>query len=217
VLIRAIIFDMDGVLIDSEPVHLIAYQEILGRFDITYSAEENAQYLGRKDSEIALELIDKYDLPLQPDDLVRHKEESFARLIEQNSLPRPGVVDTLKRARQLGLKTGVASSATLASIKLIVNCLALHDYFHTLTSGDEVACGKPAPDVYLLAARRLSVQPHECLVIEDTEAGVMAAKSAGMTCIAIPCEATLHQEHELADLKLQSLSELDLSDWVGSS
>jgi HAD superfamily hydrolase (TIGR01509 family) len=209
---------MDGVLIDSEPVHLQAYQRFFEPYKISYSAADNNEFLGQKDIEIADRLIARFNLPLTREQFVEKKEEAFQSLIVANPVARDGVVETLEAARALDLKIAVASSATLGSIKLIVNVLDINMYFHSLTSGDEVQNGKPAPDVYLLAADRLAIQPQNCLVIEDTDAGVLAAKSAGMRCIAVPCDATRHQEHSLADAKIDCLTELRLRKlWRGRS
>lgn len=214
--LRAVIFDMDGVLIDSEPLHFLAFEQFFTTIDIEYTLEENAKHLGRKDMEIAKDLIEKFRLAFTAPDLVERKEEIFRDLIAQRAEPRPGVLETLEQAKKLNIHLAVASSATLPTIKLIVNTLKLDAYFHNLSSGDEVNNGKPAPDVFLLAARRLQIDPRHCLVVEDTEAGVQAAKAAGMRVVAIPCDATRHQTHECADLKIESLRELKLEEWVRS-
>lgn len=214
--IEALIFDMDGVLIDSEPVHLLAYQKFFREYGVVYTQDDNSQFLGQKDIEIAVNLIARHNLPLTKEQFVAKKEEAFQSLIVANPVAREGLIETLEAARRLHLKLAVASSATLGSIDLIVKVLDIRNYFDNLTSGDEVQNGKPAPDVYLLAAERLCVPAENCLVIEDTDAGVQAAKSAGMRCIAIPCDATSHQEHRLADARLLSLLDLRLeAHWNG--
>lgn len=212
--LRALIFDMDGVLIDSEPMHFAAFQKFFAKQGLNYTAEQNALYLGRKDIEIARELIEQFAMNMSAEEIVAHKEEIFQELVVATAVPREGVVETLSKAKALKVDSAVASSATMPSIKLIVDTLELKDFFHNLTSGDEVKQGKPAPDVFLLAAERMQIEPKHCLVIEDTEAGVEAAKAAGMKVIAIPCEATRHQEHRRADLKVDSLRELNLEEWV---
>lgn len=212
--LRALIFDMDGVLIDSEPMHFTAFKKFFRTLDIEYTAEQNALYLGRRDSEISAILVEQYGLNLTPLELVAKKEEIFQDLIQAQATARAGVMETLEEAKRLGIQRAVASSATLPTIKLIVNSLKLNNYFHNLSSGDEVKHGKPAPDVFLLAAERMNTAPEHCLVIEDSEAGVQAAKAAGMKVVAIPCDATKHQTHALADMRLDSLSELKLNEWV---
>jgi beta-phosphoglucomutase family hydrolase len=208
--IRALIFDMDGVIVDSEPLHLIAYQQILARFEIPYTAQDNREFLGKKDIIIADVLINRHGLPHTPHSFVESKENILFDLIKNQGLERPGLRHILDTAIELKLPMAVASSATMPTIQLVVDTLKIRHYFKTLTSGDEVAHGKPAPDVFLLAAQRLGVEPSACLVIEDTLNGVLAAKAAGMQCVAIPCETTMHQDHSLADQRLTRLDEIDL-------
>ena len=208
--IKALIFDMDGVIVDSEPLHLLAYQELFAAYNLPFTEDENREFLGRKDIEMAVVLIERFKLPLSPVQLVEMKERILARLLSEQSKARPGLYGILETARTNNVAMAVASSATLPTIELVVRTLNLQKYFHNLSSGDEVAHGKPAPDVFLLAARRLGVDPAHCLVVEDTINGVRAALSGGMFCVAIPCDATRHQDHSEADLVLQSLAELDL-------
>lgn len=208
--IQGVLFDMDGVLVDSEPLHLQAYQELFSSLGVAYSEEDNREFLGRKDIVILEILTERHNLKRLPEELLEEKEAILAQLIKRHAIPRPGLLATLEKARALRLPVGVASSATLPTIELIVEVLGIGSYFLTLTSGDEVQEGKPAPDVYLLAARRLGIQPVRCLVIEDTAAGIRAAKAAGMYCVSIPCDATRHQDHSQADLRLNSLEEVDL-------
>ncbi|MBI2811097.1 MAG: HAD family phosphatase [Candidatus Melainabacteria bacterium] len=209
--IKALIFDMDGVLIDSEPLHLMAYQEFLKDFGVTFSEADNRPFLGRKDSELAEYLISQHQLPFDALQLVEKKEEVLAHLFSIKLEAMPGKI--LQEAQSISLPCAVASSATLPTIKNVTQSLDIARYFQTLTSGDEVAHGKPAPDVYLLAAERIGVLPINCLVIEDSFNGVLAAKAAGMKCIAIPCPTTRHQDHSKADKILGTLESLNLDDW----
>ena len=201
---------MDGVLIDSEPLHFVAYERLIANLGGLYSHEMNNQFLGKKDSEIAPLVVDTFNLPMSPEEFVRQKDHLFHNLIKENPVCLPGVTATLETALALNLKTGLASSSKMTTIEVIVDALKIKSYFHNLTSGDEVKNGKPAPDVFLLSANRMETAPQHCLVIEDTENGVRAAKNAGMFCVAIPCEATRFQKHEEACLKLNSMEELDL-------
>lgn len=213
---RALIFDMDGVLIDSEPLHLKAYQVLLNSLGRDYTEEDNRQYLGRKDIEIAASLIEKLKLDFTPQKLTDDKEAILERLFKEESKAQPGVLAVLQKGKELSIPMAIASSATLPTIELVVDILSIRHYFHYLTSGDEVPHGKPAPDVYLLAAKRLGVEPFNCLVIEDTANGVKAAKAANMSCIAIACETTRHEDHSHADLRLDTMAEFDVESWYRS-
>ena len=211
--IQGLIFDMDGVIVDSEPLHLLAYQELFQGFNISYSEEINREFLGCKDLYMAEVLIGRYKLDLTPPNMVLRKEEILTRMLKESATARPGLYKILERAKAHNLPCAVASSATLATIGVVVDCLKIRQYFQILTSGEEVEHGKPAPDVFLLAAERLGVEPRHCLVIEDTYNGIKAAKAANMYCIAIPCEQTLHQDHSAADLNLTSLDEINLQSY----
>ena len=208
--LEAVIFDMDGVLVDSEPLHFEAYKSLIGSFGGDYDEEFNSRFLGRRDIEIAPTVIETFSLPHSPEEFVQEKDLIFYELIKTKACALPGVLEALKAANQLGLKTAIASSSKMTTIDLIVDTLDIRLYFNSLTSGDHVKRGKPEPDIFLLAAEKLTVAPQNCLVIEDTDHGVQAAKGAGMHCIAIPCTATLHQKHEGADARLSSMVELDL-------
>lgn len=212
--IAALIFDMDGVIIDSEPLHLRACQIFLAGHNYEYTEEMNKQFLGRKDIEIAQILIEKLKIPHTPISFVNAKEEILWQLLKEQSQARPGLYDLLDLAKAKNLAMAVASSATMPTIELVVDTLNIRHYFQTLTSGDEVKRGKPEPDVFLLAAKRLGIEPKNCCVIEDTTNGIKAAKAAGMYCIAIPCDATAHQDHSQADIRLNSLAQINLKSLV---
>ncbi len=209
--IAAVIFDMDGVIVDSEPLHLRAWQLVLSNYQINYAAEDHQHFLGRKDLFMADQLTQRFSLSLSPDQLVHAKESIYLNLIQEHAMPRPGLMKILNEARSCNMPCGLASSATIPTIELTISVLGLESYFQSLTSGDEVEHGKPAPDIFLLAAKRLGAQPEHCVVIEDTLNGIRAAKNAGMVCFAIPCDATRHQDHSLADRRLNSLDEICLT------
>ena len=207
--LQAIIFDMDGVLVDSEPLHLLAMQKFLGQFGIEYDESDNREFLGRKDMVIAEILIERFKLPdMTPRKFVDFKEEILEDLMRNQGAARPGVYELLDRAKGTNVKMAVASSATLPTIKLVMEVLSIGDYFLKLCSGDQVKNGKPAPDIFLMAAQQIAVAPENCLVIEDTLNGLKAGKAAGMFCVSIPCAATAHQDHSIADLGLASIDQL---------
>lgn len=210
--VKAIIFDMDGVLIDSEPLHLLAYQQFLADFGLTFLEEDNHNFLGMKDIDCAKHLLALHKLEMTALDFVARKEQVLHKLFNEQLCVQPGVMQTLENALNLDIPTAIASSATMPTIELVVKLTDTRKFFRRLCSGDEVPNGKPAPDVFLLAAERLGVSPSECLVIEDTFNGVCAAKSAGMMCIAIPCQATRHQDFAHADLVLTSMAEVNLKE-----
>jgi len=212
--VKALVLDMDGVLIDSEPLHLLAYQKYLADFGLTFREEDNHNFLGMKDVDCAKHLVAMHKLEVTALEFVAQKEAVLHGLFKEQLKVQPGVLQTLQRALELNIPTAIASSATLPTIELVVDLTGIRKFFRCLTSGDEVSNGKPAPDVFLLAAERLGAKPGECLVIEDTFNGVCAAKAAGMMCIAIPCQATRHQDFAHADLVLSSMEEVELEELI---
>lgn len=206
--LKAIIFDMDGVLVDSEPLHLLAVQTLLGRYGVSFGEEENKEFLGRKDLLIAQALIARHSLNLSDEEFIDIKEDILSSLIRKQAVVRPGVHEVLSSAQALAVPMAVASSATMRTIKLVVETLSIGHFFQLLCSGEDVTNGKPAPDIFLLAAKGLSVAPELCMVIEDGLPGLTGARAAGMYCVSIPCAATAYQDHSLADLRLASLEDL---------
>lgn len=203
-------FDMDGTLDDSEPIHCLAYRKVLARFGKHLTdADYNSRFTGATDNFIATTLIDEHQLPISVDDFLREKEAFFLELIDGHAMALPGVVKTLEALRASGVRLAVASSASLQAIEAVLGALKIRHYFEVIASGEEVENSKPAPDVFLLAARRLGVSPARCLAFEDSENGTRAAAAAGMFCIAIPCESTRGQDHSAAGMKLSSMEDFD--------
>ncbi|MBX9948621.1 MAG: HAD-IA family hydrolase [Candidatus Obscuribacterales bacterium] len=206
----AAVFDMDGTLDDSEPVHCLAYQQVLERLGKTLtSADYNSRFTGSTDQFIATSLIQQFGLTVTVAELLKQKEALFLKLIEGRAEALPGVLKTLDTLHKRGLKLAVASSATLDAIEAVLAALKIRHYFTVIASGEEVANSKPAPDVFLLAAERLGIAPQRCLAFEDSENGVRAAAAAGLFCIAIPCGSTAGQDHSAAKMKLASMADFD--------
>lgn len=199
---------MDGVLVDSEPVHVDAMRQLLTPYGIPYTDEENAEFFGFTDPEVFRVLRVRYGL--EPDDqvLTRRRTALLVRLTRERTVPMPGVPDVPETLHGLGYRLAVASSSALDVIHATVDVLGIAALFETLVSGLEVGRGKPAPDIFVETARRLGLPPGACLVIEDSRNGVRAAKAAGMACAAIPCPATRHESFAEADWRLDALPEL---------
>lgn len=205
----ALVFDMDGTLTDSEPLHLLAYQQVLVGFAVTFSEQQYDQFTGATDKAIATWLVETHWLPLPVDELIASKEAQFVELVRQQSVLRPGVERVLQQARSAGLTLAVASSAMKDSIEAVLTALNIRHYFTAIASGDEVKNSKPAPDVFKLAARRIKVRPARCLAFEDSRNGTLAAKAAGMRCVVVPAASTSHQDHSQADARLASFEEIE--------
>jgi len=204
----AVIFDMDGVLVDSEPFGFEALRRVMARFGLGYTEEENAEFLGRTTLESCRILKDRHGLPDSAETLANLYIEGMLAQIGKGPIPMAGVPDVLEQVRARGYRLALASSAEVRVIHANLTALALDPLFEAVVSGTQVAHGKPAPDVFLAAADRLAVAPDRCLVIEDSRNGLLAAKAAGMRCAVVPCAHTRHQDFREADHYLTTLPDL---------
>src|SRR5262245_26527349 len=161
-MIAAIIFDMDGVLMDSEPLHLRATRFALGDRVRSYTARDNQAFLGATDTEMFRVLRILFDLDTTTEELVRRKQERLVALIRAEGRGLPGVPDVPLRLREAGLSLGLVTASARPVIGAVLETVGLGQAFETVVSGEEVARGKPAPDGYLMAARRLAVPPEAC-------------------------------------------------------
>jgi HAD superfamily hydrolase (TIGR01509 family) len=206
--LRAVIFDMDGVLLDSEPLHLRATQAALGARGPSYTERDNRAFFGATDAETLRVLRILFDLEAPTAALVEAKTEHLLGLIRTEARPLPGIPLVPRQLRQAGLGTALASASQSRVIRAVLQTLTLQDAFDAVVSGEEVARGKPAPDGFLMAARRMGVEPEQCLVVEDSRNGVLAAKAASMTVAAVPCPSTCHEDFSAADFVLPDLEAL---------
>jgi HAD superfamily hydrolase (TIGR01509 family) len=204
----AVIFDMDGVLVDSEPLHVEATRRLLATYGVVYSEAENEEFIGFTDLEIFATLRIRHGLVPSTEELARRFASGLIGLLEREAVPRPGVPAVLETLQRSGYRLALASSSTPEVIAATLRALRIERYFPIVVSSVEVGRGKPAPDVFLAAASRLGLPPSRCLVVEDSRNGVLAARRAGMACIAVPCATTRHQDFAEADLVLGTLDEL---------
>ena len=204
----AVIFDMDGVLIDSEPISFAAMREVLAPYGVPYDEGENEEFLGRSTLDTFATLVARHRVPAVVDDLVDAFTVHKVGLLRTRGRPMPGVPAVLERVRAAGYRTALASSAEHAVIDVTTEVLGIRALFEVLVSGREVPRAKPAPDVFLETARRLGAPPARCLVVEDSRNGLLAAKAAGMNCAVVPCAYTAGQDFREADFRLGSLDGL---------
>jgi HAD superfamily hydrolase (TIGR01509 family) len=206
--IEAVVFDMDGVLVDSEPLHVEAARRLLAAYGVAYTDEENAEFVGFTDLEIFALLKARYGLAPTIEELAQRFAQGLIALLAHQAVPMPGIPGVLVALRRAGYRLALASSSTLEIIVTTLRTLRITEHFPIVVSSVEVGRGKPAPDVFLAAASRLGLPPSRCLVVEDSRNGVRAAKRAGMSCVAVPCAATRHHDFAEADLVLDSLEAL---------
>jgi HAD superfamily hydrolase (TIGR01509 family) len=203
--IQAVIFDMDGLMIDSEPLHKEAWQVTLRRFGYELDEALFAQLVGLRTREDAVFLREHFRLPVMAEVLARQRNDLFLARLPGRVKPMPGLRELIAQVRVRGLRSAVATSGERRYVDAVVRELNLDGVFDAFVVAEDVERGKPAPDVYLLAAQRLGLPPAQCLALEDAPNGVLAAKAAGMRCVAVPNEMTRSLDLSAADARLPSL------------
>jgi HAD superfamily hydrolase (TIGR01509 family) len=204
----AMIFDLDGVLVDSEPLGLEAMRRVMARHGVTYTEAANEQFLGVTTAESCRILKARHGLSASEHELASQYVDNVLELIRAKPRPMPGVPAILAALHGIGHRMALASSAEREVITTHLAALDIGKFFEVVVSGIELLRSKPAPDIFLETSRRLGVAPARCLVIEDSRNGLLAAKSAGMACAVVPCAATRHQNFSEADYRLAALTDL---------
>ena len=210
---RAILFDMDGVLVDSEPLFLSAINRLLGQDGVTpISVEENERFLiGTTIGETWRQLKLNRPLPLPTEQYIQRYDEVVRQVMMEELAPQPGVRELLDTCNRRGLPKAVASSSLHMWVDLKLNAIGLTGAFDAGLGGDDVTRGKPEPDIYVKAAGQLGVPPQECIAIEDSPVGISAAVASGAYTIAVRTEYTKNLDVSMAHLILESLVDFDLS------
>ncbi len=205
----AVIFDMDGVLIDSEPLWRLAETRAMNAVGVPMKEEDGFLTMGLRTDEVVEFWYDRH-----PWESPSRKEveasitHGVIALIEEQGQPMAGAMEAIDAIRASGLKLGLATSSTTEIIAAVLRRLGLASAFDVIQSAEHEPYGKPHPAVYIACAKALGVSPERCLAIEDSPAGVLAAKAAKMTCIAVPApELEGDRRYCIADLTLESLTE----------
>lgn len=212
-MIKAIIFDMDGVISDTLSLHAESESRVLLEYGIKISPQEIIQEFNAvPDKEMFKKIFEKNNKELNFDKIADEKWQMFQRLAKDDGIKIiPGSLKLIGLLLKNDFVLGLASSSPQRIIDLILGTFDIRKKFKTVTCTEEVKHGKPSPDIYLLTAKRLKIDPEYCLVIEDAVRGIQAAKAAGMKCIAI---TTTHKRDELksADKIINSFPELNLKE-----
>ncbi len=182
-MIKAIIFDMDGVIADSEELHSKAEKKVMSYYGIKISDEELEKYIGTTAKYMFERLIKKYQLETNFKKIRAEKNKILFPLLKKKLKAIKGVIPFIMNLKKMKIRLALASSSHKKVIKLVLNKLKLKNCFEVITSADDIKKSKPDPEIFLQTAAKLKLKPEECLVIEDAELGVKAAKKAGMRCI----------------------------------
>ena len=209
---KAAVFDMDGLLIDSEPLWRQAEKSTFREVGIELTDQMCHETLGLRADEVVAHWYGKFPWTgATLEEVEIRLVSSVQRLISAHGQPLKGVCTTLSVLSEAGFKLGLASSSPHVLIETVVGKLDVRDYFAVMCSAVDEDRGKPDPAVYLKAAEKLGVDPTNCIAFEDSVSGVRSAKSAGMSVIAVPAENQYcEREFEMADIKLRSLAEFSI-------
>jgi len=210
-MIRTVIFDMDGVIIDSEPIHFKMENEMFRELRIAIPYEEHCSFVGTSSQNMWQIIVKKYDLNVDVKELVKKQHALYmAYLLNEKDLrPIPGVVELIEDLYHGGFGLVLASSSYREVIEVVLSKFYLSNYFTARISGTELANSKPHPEIFIQSAKLANSQPAECIVIEDSQNGITSAKAAGMKCIGFDNPNSGVQDLRKADLVIHSFDELN--------
>ena len=209
--LEAVLWDLDGVIADTGDYHYGAWQDVFGKKGVTFTKEDFMRHFGqRHDTIIKFALGDGLS-PEEFDTVTEEKQQEYRRVVAENIRALPGAIELIKSLNNHNIKTAIASSAPVENIDIIIKGLKIQDSFQAIAHGTEVDEGKPSPQIFQLAAGKLNVEPGNCVVIEDAIAGVTAAKTAGMKCVAVTNSHPVDKLQK-ADLIVDSLEKVAIDD-----
>jgi len=203
---------MDGVVVDSEPVHQQNEKEMFEELGLTISEEEHQSYIGTTARETWKRIIEKHGLRKSIEELFEMGRNRYVKQLKTYNTVKlvAGSQMLIEKLHERDFNVLLASSASCRTIDMVLDHFELRKYFSVVIGADDIVNGKPAPDPFLKAASRAGVDPVECLVIEDSTNGVKAAKSAGMYCIGYQNPSAFYQDLSEADLVVQSMREVTI-------
>ncbi|HUA20539.1 MAG TPA: HAD family phosphatase [Bryobacteraceae bacterium] len=201
----AVLWDLDGTLVDSEDYHWRAWRDTMSAEGIPITHEQFLQTFGLRNDEILPRWLGASATPARIQQVANAKEERYRRLVREEGLaPLPGAADWLERLHADGWRQAIASSAPRQNVEVVLEVTRLAECFQALVSAEDVTIGKPDPQVFLTAASRLNVPPSHCIVVEDAVAGVEAARRGGMRSIGV----ARNGKQLAADIAVASLADL---------
>jgi HAD superfamily hydrolase (TIGR01509 family) len=212
---RAFIFDLDGVMAWTEPFHHVALNAFLKEFGCTLTPDQFMQLVG-VDMPTVAELVTEWcSLPMSAEQVTEGRTRAVLPLLEKDLTAAPGLLALLDFLDQRGMSLAVASNSPRAYVDQVIALLGLSDRFQCVRADGDVLRGKPAPDVYLSASECLGIPSEDCVSVEDSPAGVQAAKASGMVSVLVPNGLLQDEDFPPADLCFASLT--DLLDWLRST
>lgn len=207
-MIKAVIFDMDGVLVDNSKIHFEAFVVFCKRHGVDISADALKPYFGMGNDEIIPAVLSREIEPSELKALADEKEIIYRDIFASTIKPLDGLVDMLRGLKDMGVKIAVGSSGNTDNVNFVLEKCGIASYFDAIANGDMITRAKPDPEVFLLAAKLLGIEPESCLVFEDSFAGIKAARSAGMAAIAVATTYT-RDEHKDYDAIIDDFTQIN--------
>jgi HAD superfamily hydrolase (TIGR01509 family) len=203
-LARHVVFDLDGLIVDSEPIHELANDRYLARLGAAIDESLREDMMGRRVRDLTEAIAARVGRPAA--EVFAEREAVFWDLLERDGVKAmPGLEQSIASLAAAGLPLAVATSGTRAYVEHVLERLGIGAAFQVVVSGEDVALGKPDPEIYLLAAELLGASPGDCVALEDTFHGVAAARAAGMHTIAIPNPLTAAMDFSAAEAVVSDL------------
>ncbi len=210
-MIKAVIFDMDGVIVDSEPIHFLTADTVLRKYGKRNSPELNSRFIGVAEDIFWSNVVSVLGIKENYQKLMKDKAREYKKRLSHECASFPGALELIKKLKN---EKGIASSSSREEINIVLTSLGIKDNFSVIVSGDDIEHSKPHPEIYLMVAKKMGETPENCLVVEDAINGVKAAKAAGMTCVGVTNSFSQRQLTDGgADYVVQSLGDFNM-EWL---
>lgn len=212
-MIKGVIFDMDGTLVDNKDVHIESFIMFCKKHGMEVEADDLQFLFGLGNDEIMPRVFSREMTPKEIRDLSEEKEQIYRQIYSDTIEPIKGLIPLMKSIKKAGLKAAIGSSGIEKNVDFVVQKCELESYFDLCVNGDMVKVAKPAPDIFLLALKMMGIEPSECVIFEDSFAGVEAARAAGCKVVVL---ATTHDrsKHTDYDILIDDFTEIDVDQIV---
>lgn len=203
--IQEVIFDMDGLMFDTESLFSIVQKEIAKKRGKEFTLEIKGKMMGQKPLHAIKIMLNELGINEKPEDIFLEQNKKYVELLKTTSQSMPGLFELLNFLEDHKIKKGIATSSMSQWVSILLNKFAIQDRFEFILTGEDVKLGKPNPEIYLRAIKEFALSAFSCLVLEDAANGIKAASSAGCFAVAVPCVFTKNQDFSSANLIIDNL------------